>query len=79
MQNNINSVIEGILTLKKQGKTPQAVMQILLQRNPQYKIMLERLQNMSQGKNPQEFVMQLARQRGVSEQNLQAISQLFGK
>jgi hypothetical protein len=40
---------------------------------------MSRLQNMAQGRNPQEFIMQLAKQGGVNEQNLQALQQMFGK
>jgi hypothetical protein len=39
---------------------------------------MQRLQNMSQGKSMQEFVMQLARQQGVSQENLQAMQNMFG-
>ena len=77
MNNNVNAVISQIMALKKQGKNPQAVMQMLMQRNPQYSQALQQLKNMSNGRNPQEFVMQLARQNGVSEENLQAIQEIF--
>ena len=79
MNYDINQVIQGITQLKNSGKSPQAVMQMLMQRNPQYQELMVRLQNMAQGRNPQEFVMQLARQNGVNEQNLQALQQMFGK
>lgn len=77
MNHNINSVIQAITSLKTQGKTPQEVMQIIMQQNPNYQQLMQRLQNMAQGRNPQEFIMQLARQNGVSEQNLQAMRDLF--
>ena len=77
MGNDINAVISQIMALKKQGRNPQAVMQMLMQRNPQYSQALQQLKNMSNGRNPQEFVMQLARQNGVSQENLQGIQDLF--
>ena len=78
MNNDVNAIISQIMALQKQGKNPQAVMQMLMQRNPNYQQAMQRLQNMAQGKNPQEFVMQLARQNGVNEQNLQAMQNMFG-
>ena len=77
MNNDVNAVISQIMALKKQGKNPQAVMQMLMQRNPQYNQALQQLKNMSGGRSPQEFVMQLARQNGVSQENLQAIQEMF--
>lgn len=77
MDNNANAIISQIMALQQQGKTPQAVMQMLMQRNPNYQQAIQRLQNMAQGKNPQDFIMQLARQQGISQENLQAMQQLF--
>ena len=34
---------------------------------------------MANGRNPKEFIMQLARQNGVSPENMQGIMSLFGK
>lgn len=78
MQNDINSTIEGLLNLKNQGKNPQVIMQNLIKRNPQYQTLINQMQNMAQGRSPQEFIMQLAKQNGVNEQNLHALSQMFG-
>ena len=77
MNGNVNSLISQIMALQQQGKNPQAVMQMLMQQNPQYSQALQQLKNMSNGRNPQEFVMQLARQNGVSQENLQAIQEIF--
>lgn len=79
MNNNINNVISQIMALKKQGMTPQAVAQMMFQQNPQLQMYQTQLKNMSNGKNPQEFVMQLARQNGVTEENLQGMQDLFRK
>lgn len=77
MNNDINSVISQIMALKNQGKNPQAVMQMLFQQNPQYQQMATQLKNMAGGRNPKEFVMQLARQNGVNEENLKGMKELF--
>lgn len=79
MPNDINQIIQGIMQMKNSGKNPQMIMQMLMQRNPNYQQVMSRLQNMAQGRNPQDFIMQLAKQGGVNEQNLQALQQMFGK
>jgi hypothetical protein len=77
MNQNINSNIQQIMALKNQGMTPQAVTQMLMQRNPNYQFAMQRLKNMSQGRDMKQFVLQLAKQNGVNEENLQSIQELF--
>ena len=77
MQNNGIMFMKQITEWKNQGKTPQQVLQMLIQQNPQYQTTLNQLQNMAQGRNPKEFVMQLARQNGVAEESLQAMKNFF--
>lgn len=79
MYNDVNERIQAIMSLKQQGKDPNQLIQMAIQRNPQVRLAMQRLNNMAQGKNPQEFIMQLARQNGVTEQNIQALSQMFSK
>lgn len=78
MNNDVNNRIQAIMQLKQQGFTPQSAMQMLMQQNPNYKLAMQRFNNMAQGRNMKDFVMQLARQNGVSAENLQAIQSLFG-
>lgn len=77
MNNDINSRIQAIMQLKQKGFTPQSAMQMLMQRNPNYQIAMQQLQNMAQGRDMKSFVMQLARQNGVSQENLQAMQEMF--
>lgn len=74
---DINQTIQGLMQMKQQGKNPQAIMQMLMQRNPRYQQMLTQLKNMANGRNPQEFIMQLAKQNGVNEQNMQSLQNMF--
>lgn len=76
---DLNTVIGNIVSMQQAGKNPQVLMNTILQSNPQYGQMLNQLKNMANGRNPQEFVMQLAQQNGVSPQNLQALQQMFGR
>ena len=77
--NQMNQVIQGLLQMKNAGRNPQQVMQMLMQRNPNYQQAMTTLQNMAQGRNPQEFIMQLAKQNGVTQENMQGIMSLFGR
>jgi hypothetical protein len=77
MNGNINSNIQQIMNLKRQGKSPQAVMQMLMQQNPQLQQTLTQMKNMANGRNPRDFIMQLAKQNGADDMSLQMISQMF--
>ena len=77
MGNDINAVIQSILTLKNQGRNPQQLMQMLIQRNPNYQQTIQRLQNMANGRDMKDFVMQLAKQNGATQETLQAIRGLL--
>lgn len=77
MNNNVNANIQQIMALKQQGKTPQQVMQMLIQQNPQVQQTLTQMKNMAGGRNPKEFIMQMARQNGVEEATLGMIESVF--
>ena len=77
MQNNINEQISLVMSLKQQGYTPQQALAYLSKQNPHINEGIATLKNMAQGKNPKEFLTQLARQNGVNEQNMGMIMQLF--
>jgi len=63
--NDFNAFVAQVSRLKRQGFTPQAVMNMMLQQNPQLQTALTQMKNMSQGRSPQEFVAQLCRQQGI--------------
>ena len=78
MAQDINSIIQNIIALYNSGGNPQQIMQQMMQRTPQINQMQTQLQNMAQGRSPQEFLIQLARQNGVSEENIQGLSRILG-
>lgn len=49
---------------------PQSMFQQMLQNNPQMSSALSQIQNSTQGANPRDVAMQLAKQRGISEQQI---------
>ena len=75
---DINSTIKNIIALYDSGGNPQQIMQGMMQRTPQMNQIQTQLQNMAQGRSPQEFLIQLARQNGVSEDNIQGLSRILG-
>ena len=68
--------LEQIIQFHKSGRSPQELMGRFMPNNLEQ--MKQRMQNMAQGRSPAEFIMQLARQNGASEQNLQGLAQILG-
>lgn len=52
------------------AQNPQQMFQNMLMQNPQMNSALSQIQNSTQGANPKDVAMQLARQRGMSEQEV---------
>ena len=52
------------------AQNPQVMFQQMLRNNPQMSLALTQIQNSTQGSNPRDVAMQLARQRGMSEQEV---------
>ena len=52
------------------AQNPQQMFQNMIMQNPQMSSALSQIQNSTQGSNPRDVAMQLARQRGVSEQEV---------
>ena len=50
----------------------------MFQQNPQMGQMQTQMQNMAQGRTPKDFILQMAKQNGVSEQNLQGLARILG-
>lgn len=74
---DINQTLERIIALYDNGGNPQQMMQQMMTRTPQVGQMKTQLQNMAQGRNPNEFILQLAKQNGASEQNLQGLARIL--
>jgi hypothetical protein len=55
------------------SNNPQMMFQQMLQQNPQMSSALSQIQNSTQGANPREIAMQLARQKGVPEQQIMSM------
>lgn len=60
----------NLLQMFQSSPNPQMMFQQMLQKNPQMSSALSQIQNSTQGSNPRDVAMQLARQRGMSEQEV---------
>lgn len=74
---DVNQALQNIFQMKNAGRNPQQIMQMLMQQNPQVAQMMTQFRNMSNGQNPRDFITQMARQQGLSEQNISEIQQMF--
>lgn len=79
MANDINARIENIIKFYNMGGNPQQLMQNMMMQNSNIGQMKTQIQNMSQGRTPKEFIVQMARQNGVTEQNIQGLLKILGK
>jgi len=73
----LNQTLQYIAMAKKQGKNPQMIMNAMLQQNPQMQQQLTQLKNMANGRNPKEFIMQMAMQNGVEASTIEIINQIL--
>ena len=74
---DVNQALQNLIAMKNSGKSPQMVLQMIMQQNPQVGQLMTQFRNMSNGRKPRDFITQLARQNGVSDQNISAIQQMF--
>lgn len=75
---DLNAVIERIIMFHDSGKNPQQLMQQMFGNMPNINQLGTQMQNMSQGMTKGQFYLQLAKQGGVSEQNIQRLTQILG-
>lgn len=76
MNNNFFQMIQQMQNVKN----PQQMFMGMLQNNPQMQQQIQTMQNMSGGKSIEQTVRQLAKQQGISEQQLmQAYNSLANK
>ena len=75
---DLNQMIERIIWLHDNGGNPQQMMQQMMQRNMPINQMATQFNNMKQGRSNTEVLMQLAKQNGVSEKNLQGLARILG-
>lgn len=76
MNNNFFQLLQQV----QQMKNPQQAVMGMIQNNPQFQKQMQTLQNVSGGRSMEQTVKQLAKQQGISEQQLmQAYNSLANK
>lgn len=70
--------IQQIAQLISSGRNPQQVLNQIVGNNPQMQQNLKQLQNMAGNMNPRDFAIQLAKQNGMSEQQLMDLARQLG-
>lgn len=77
----LNQTAEMIIGMANNGMQPQAVMQQLMGRNSNYQNQFQmaqtQLKNMAQGRPMNEFIIQILKQNGLTEQNAQGLARLL--
>ena len=76
---DVNQALQNLIAMKNSGKSPKMVLQMVMQQNPKVGQLMTQFRNMSNGRNPRDFITQLARQNGVSDKNISDIQQMFTK
>lgn len=79
MNNQLMQNIDMIINMANMKRNPQQIMQVLMQQNPQINQMMTQIQNMAQGRTPQEFITDLTKQNGISEDRINQLLQIIGK
>ena len=78
----LNRRAEMIINMANNGIQPQAVMQQLIGRNMNYQNEIQtaqtQLKNMAEGRPMPEFIIQVLKQNGLTEQNAIGLSRLMG-
>ena len=78
----LNQRAEMIIAMANKGMQPQMVMQQLIGRNMNYQNEIQtaqtQLKNMAQGRPMPEFIIQMLKQNGLTEQNAIGLSRLMG-
>lgn len=77
----LNQKAEMIIAMANKGMQPQMVMQQLLGRNMNYQneiqIAQTQLKNMAQGRPMPEFIIQMLKQNGLTEENAIGLARLL--
>lgn len=74
---DLNQRIEQIISFYEKGGNPSQYMQQMFKGSPNVNQVVMQYKNMVQGKNPSDFLLQLAKQGGVSETNIQKLAHIL--
>ena len=78
-QFDLNQIISALRTYQQQGMNPNFLMQRIVNQNLPINQMGVQFNNMCEGKSKNEALIQLAKQQGLTEENLNWIAQMLPK
>lgn len=73
---DINQTIENLVMLYDSGRNPTQIMQQF--QGNEINQRKQQIMNMAQGRSPTEFILQIARQNGATEQNINNLARILG-
>lgn len=79
MNNQLMQNISAVLNMANSGRSPKDIMNMYFRSNPQFNQMMTQVQNMAQGRTPQEFITQIAKQNGVDQATIDQLIQIIGR
>ena len=75
---NINDRIARIIAMHDSGGDPNRMMMNMVQQMPNIQMMWTQYNNMMQGRSKKDAFLQMAKQQGVTEQNIQGLCRILG-
>ena len=75
---NINDYISNIRQLYLAGRDPNQIMQTVINNTPNIKQLNAQYNNLAQGRSRKDVILQMAKQQGVNEENLNWLAQMLG-
>lgn len=77
MNTDLNFTIEKIIALYDSGGNPNQMMQSMINQNPNVNQLGTQFNNMTQGRSVPEFLIQLAKQGGINDKNIEGLKRIF--
>ena len=75
---DINQRLERIIALYESGGDPNKLMQSMFANNLNIQQMSKQYQNMMEGKTRKDAFLQMAKQQGVTDKNIQGFCRMLG-
>lgn len=73
-----NNLMNVILQMMNGKNNPQEILVQFINQNPQFYQVIEQVKNMSNGKNPRDMALQLAKQKGIDVKQIEELAYRLG-
>lgn len=78
MNNGLGKAVKSIINLAESGKDPNFYANLIIKQHPQLSQGMTQLKNMAQGRSMQEVVVQLLKQNGIPQSDIDYMARLLG-